>query len=107
MACPNCGIKKIENANFCINCGYQLSKDSIEEFKDSYQVNVALSTVLGVCTGVITGLFSAAIQETIHMDWWGWVILIAVMMILLAKIIFDSFKTVEKSVKRQMRRREN
>jgi uncharacterized membrane protein YvbJ len=107
MICPNCGSEKIENANFCFNCGYQFSNDGIEEVKDNYLINVNLSIALGLCVGIITGLFSAAIHETIVMPWWGWWIVLVVITIFLVKLLFTSFADVEKSLKRQMRRKKN
>lgn len=45
--CPNCGSKRIQNANFCMECGYKLKlleeilvkQDSINNFNEKEKVN--------------------------------------------------------------------
>jgi len=105
MACPNCGSVKIKDANFCVKCGYQFSKDSLEECKDNYRINVGQSTVLGLCSGILTGIFSAGLQETIHLEWWGWCIVMIATTLGITFLIYNSFNAVKNSLERQLRRK--
>jgi uncharacterized membrane protein YvbJ len=107
MICPNCGASKEEDANFCRKCGYKFASDQIEDYRDSYQINVGVSIAIGMASSIITGIFSAAISEIIHLEWWGWCIILLITSIMIVILFYRSFKTVEKSAIRQLRRAKN
>jgi hypothetical protein len=105
MICARCGTEKIENANYCIKCGYKFSIDPLEEQKDNYLINYGLSTLIGVLTGLITGIFSAAFSQLIHLDFWGWIIILVSTCTGIGWIIYTSYRTLEDALIRQKRRR--
>jgi len=107
MFCFKCGTERKQEANYCTKCGYQFSEELIEDVKDKYQINVGVSTVVGICTGIIVGIFSAALQQTIILPWWGWAIILLGTTIFIAILINDSFKTIKKSFYNQLRRKWN
>jgi uncharacterized integral membrane protein len=106
MICPDCGTEKFKDANFCYNCGYNFSEDTVEDYRDSYQINVGLSTIIGLLVGILTGIFSAALSQMIHFsEWWEWPIVLIGAAIFMGVLIYSSFNTIKRSVRRQMRRK--
>ena len=107
MICSRCGTEKIENANYCIKCGFKFANESLEEVKDTYLVNYSLSAIIGICSGIITGIFSAALSESIHLEWWGWIIVLCLSAIGIGFFLFSCFKTLKNALIRQLRRKYN
>lgn len=106
MVCPKCGTPKLDCANFCWNCGYNFSQDLIEDYRDSYQINIGSATIIGLCSGIVTGIFSAAISQVIKFEWWGWAIVLVFSFLACGVLIFKSFSAMKESITRQLRRRQ-
>ena len=104
MLCATCGAEKIENANFCVKCGYQFSQDLIEKQKDDYLINYGLSTIVGLGSGILTGIVSAAASQTLKLEWWGWAIILVFASAGIGILLYTSFKTLENALIRQRRR---
>jgi len=106
MFCSKCGAPKpTVPTNFCTKCGTQFSKESIEDIRDNYQINVGVSTAIGLSSGIITVIFSAAISQIFHFEWWGWAIILVVTGGLMTILLFSSFKTIKNSLERQLKRK--
>jgi len=106
MACPNCGIEKNDNANFCWSCGYNFTKETLEEYRDSYQINTNGSIIIGLGSGIVTGIFSAALSQVIKLDLLGWGIVLAFSFLVCGSLIITSLLTMKESATRQIRRRQ-
>ena len=104
MQCATCGAEKIENANFCVKCGYQFSQDQIEKQKDDYLINYSLSTIVGLCSGILTGIVFAAFSQIVRVEWWGWLIIFIFSLAGIGLLFYTTFKTLENALIRQRRR---
>lgn len=104
MFCSQCGAERVQEANYCKNCGFKFSDELIEDIKDKYQINVGVATIIGLCTGILTGIFSAAINSYIKMESWAWGSTIIGVIVAIALIMFWSFKSIKESIERQLRR---
>lgn len=104
MLCAECGAEKIENANFCVKCGYQFSQDLVEKQKDDYFINYGLSTIVALGSGILTGIVFAAFSQIFEFEWWGWGIILVFTSACVGVLFYKSFKTLKRALIRQGRR---
>jgi hypothetical protein len=106
MVCPNCGTDRKADANYCWNCGYNFTKDTLEDFRDEYQVNISGSIIIGLCSGIITGIVSAGLTNSISLPQWGWGVTFGITFVISLILIWKTFSNMKKSAIRQLRRRQ-
>jgi hypothetical protein len=45
-----------------------------DELRKMYMINIRLAVIIGLCSGVMTGIFSLELSHVIQMPDWAWVV---------------------------------
>lgn len=96
MNCPRCGTPMKPGFTKCHLCGHEIVP-SLDTEISKYQINLRVAIVIGLCSGIMTGIFSLGLYNLIQLPPWGWGVVCVFTLLVIASLLYSSMKELKTS----------